>query len=46
MLWNWRHLVNKNDLAQAEKQLQQGFSRSRDDLKSVINLRLARVQLQ
>ena len=39
--------VDKNDLAQAEKQLQQGLAAASDDnLKSVINLRLARVQLQ
>ena len=39
--------VDKNDLAQAEKQLQQGLAAASDEnLKSVINLRLARVQLQ
>ncbi|MBW9460009.1 YfgM family protein [Kluyvera sp. EC_51] len=39
--------VDKSDLAQAEKQLQQGLAAASDDnLKSVISLRLARVQLQ
>ena len=39
--------VDKSDLAQAEKQLQQGLAAASDEnLKSVISLRLARVQLQ
>lgn len=39
--------VDKNDLAQAEKQLQQGLAAASDDnLKSVISVRLARIQLQ
>jgi len=39
--------VDKNDLAQAEKQLQQGLTAASDEnLKSVLSLRLARVQLQ
>ncbi|VEC81421.1 Mlr7403 protein [Raoultella ornithinolytica] len=37
----------RNDLQNAEKQLQQGLAAAPDDnLKSVINMRLARVQLQ
>ena len=42
-----QHFVEKNDLQNAEKQLQQGLTAASDDnLKSVINMRLARVQLQ
>jgi len=42
-----QRLVDKNDLQGAEKQLQQGLAAASDDnLKSVINMRLARVQLQ
>ena len=42
-----QRLVDKNDLQGAEKQLQQGLADASDDnLKSVINMRLARVQLQ
>lgn len=42
-----QQFVDKNDLQNAEKQLQQGLTAASDDnLKSVINMRLARVQLQ
>ncbi|HFP9220666.1 TPA: YfgM family protein [Raoultella planticola] len=42
-----QRFVDKNDLQNAEKQLQQGLAAAPDDnLKSVINMRLARVQLQ
>ena len=42
-----QQFVEKNDLQNAEKQLQQGLAAASDDnLKSVINMRLARVQLQ
>lgn len=42
-----QRFVEKNDLQSAEKQLQQGLAAAPDDnLKSVINMRLARVQLQ
>ncbi|WP_148180631.1 YfgM family protein, partial [Klebsiella pneumoniae] len=42
-----QQFVDKNDLQNAEKQLQQGLAAASDDnLKSVINMRLARVQLQ
>jgi predicted negative regulator of RcsB-dependent stress response len=42
-----QRFVDKNDLQNAEKQLQQGLAAASDDnLKSVINMRLARVQLQ
>ncbi|STT10076.1 membrane protein [Klebsiella pneumoniae] len=42
-----QHFVEQNDLPNAEKQLQQGLAAASDDnLKSVISMRLARVQLQ
>jgi predicted negative regulator of RcsB-dependent stress response len=42
-----QQFVDKGDLDKAEKQLQQGLTAASDDnLKSVINMRLARVQLQ
>ncbi|HHG8771744.1 TPA: YfgM family protein [Raoultella planticola] len=42
-----QRFVDRNDLQNAEKQLQQGLAAAPDDnLKSVINMRLARVQLQ
>lgn len=42
-----QQFVDKNQLENAEKQLQQGLAAASDDnLKSVINMRLARVQLQ
>lgn len=42
-----KRFVDKNDLQNAEKQLQQALANAADDnLKSVIDLRLARVQLQ
>lgn len=42
-----QHFVDANELDKAEKQLQLGMAAASDDnLKSVINMRLARVQLQ
>lgn len=42
-----QHFVDANQLEKAEKQLQLGLAAAPDDnLKSVINMRLARVQLQ
>ena len=42
-----QHFVEQNDLPNAEKQLQQGLAAASDvNLKSVISMRLARVQLQ
>lgn len=42
-----QQFVDKNQLENAEKQLQQGLAAASDDnLKSVINMRLARIQLQ
>ena len=42
-----QHFVDAGDLQNAEQQLQQGLTAASDDnLKSVINMRLARVQLQ
>lgn len=42
-----QHFVDKNDLPKAQQQLQQGVADAPDDnLRSIITLRLARVQLQ
>lgn len=42
-----QQFVDKNELKKAEAQLQQGLAATSDEnLKAVINLRLARVQLQ
>lgn len=42
-----QQFVDKNELDKAEKQLQQGLTAASDEnLKSIINMRLARVQLQ
>ncbi|RLM26363.1 hypothetical protein BIY29_05975 [Brenneria alni] len=42
-----RHYVDQNDFAKAERQLAQALSQTSDaDLLSLVNLRLARIQLQ